>query len=58
MAREDSIMMIFDYSFAGMLDDLQAAQVSVASWPYLPMLVAICHHLVHSDDEGDEGDVV
>jgi hypothetical protein len=58
LAREDSIIVVFDLSFARMLDDMQHAQMAVTSWPYLPLVVAICHHLVHGDDEGDEGDVV
>jgi hypothetical protein len=53
LAREDSIMILFDYAIGNMLDDLQLALICVASWPFMPLLGCICKWLV--EDEGAAG---
>jgi hypothetical protein len=46
LAREDSIMILFDYSIGNMLDEVQLSLICVASWPYMPLLGSICKWLV------------
>lgn len=42
MAREDGIMILFDYAIMMMLDDVQLCQVAVSSWPFFPLLGSVC----------------
>ncbi|KAF6257394.1 hypothetical protein COO60DRAFT_1235229 [Scenedesmus sp. NREL 46B-D3] len=53
MAREDQIMILFDYAIFMLLDELQLAQVVVSSWPFFPLMGSICTWLL----EGDRGRV-
>jgi hypothetical protein len=46
LAREDSIMILFDYAIGNMLDELQLAVICVASWPFMPLLGSISRWLV------------
>jgi hypothetical protein len=49
LAREDNIMILFDYAIGNMLDELQLALICVASWPYMPLLGCICKWLIESE---------
>lgn len=49
LAREDSIMILFDYAIGNMLDELQLALICVSSWPFMPLLGCICKWLVEDE---------
>eukprot|EP00879_Flechtneria_rotunda_P003308 GHRR01003534.1.p1 GENE.GHRR01003534.1~~GHRR01003534.1.p1 ORF type:complete len:518 (+),score=215.88 GHRR01003534.1:1221-2774(+) len=50
MAREDGVMILFDYAIMCMLDEVQLAAVCVASWPCFPLMGSICAWLLGQGD--------
>jgi hypothetical protein len=53
MAREDGIMILFDYAIGRMFDDVQKCQGCVSSWPFFPLMGSICAWLVEGPEAAE-----